>query len=76
MSLTFLGLVLVAFGALYITKPVVYRKGLWMRTSIAIRLLSEDAYKRYIKGLGYIFIAVGLGCIGWDLGLASWLTDR
>lgn len=76
MSLTFCGLVLVVFGVLYIARPAVYRKGLWMRTSVAIRLLSEAAYKRYIKALGVTFIVVGLACIGWDLGLASWLFFR
>ena len=76
MSLTLLGLVLVAFGILYVARPTVYRKGIWMRTSIAIRLLSEDAYKRYIKGLGFVFIVAGFGCIGWDQGLATLLTAQ
>lgn len=71
MPLTLGGLVLIAFGVLYLTRPTVYRRGVWLKTSMAIRLLSEDAYKRYIKGLGFAFIFVGLGCVAWDQGLAD-----
>ena len=71
MTLTIFGLVLIAFGILYLKRPTVYRKGIWMRTSIAVRMLSEDAYRRYIKGLGVVFILIGLGCVAWDNGLAD-----
>ena len=71
MSLTIVGLVLIAFGVLYLRRPAVYRKGVWMKTSIAIRMLSEDGYRRYIKGLGVVFILIGLGCIAWKHGLAD-----
>ncbi len=71
MGLTIIGLVLIAYGVLYLRRPTVYRRGVWMKTSIAIRMLSEDAYKRYIKGLGVAFIAIGLACLAWDHGLAK-----
>ncbi len=71
MRLTIIGLVLIGYGVLYLRKPTVYRRGLWMKTSIAIRTLSEENYKRYIKGLGVAFILVGAGCVAWDHGLAQ-----
>jgi hypothetical protein len=44
-------------------KPTLYRRGLWMKTSIAIRLLSEANYTRYVRGLGVVFIVAGLALI-------------
>jgi hypothetical protein len=66
MKFTLIGLMLVAFGVLYIRKPTIYRRGLWLKTSIAIRLLSEEQYKKYIKGLGFIYILAGVGLIIWE----------
>jgi len=57
------GFVLIGFGLLYLRQPALYRRGIWMKTSLAIRLLSERAYIRYIKGLGIIFILLGIGLI-------------
>jgi hypothetical protein len=48
---------------LYLWKPTLYRRGLWMKTSIAIRLLSEANYTRYMRGLGVVFIVAGLALI-------------
>lgn len=73
MRLTIIGLVLIGYGVLYLRKPTVYRRGLWMKTSIAIRTLSEENYKRYIKGLGVAFILIGAGCVAWEHGLAQFL---
>ena len=73
MRLSMVGMVLVAFGILYLRKPTVYRRGVWMKTSIAIRMLSEDGYRRYIRGLGVVFIVLGVGCIAWDQGLAGFV---
>jgi hypothetical protein len=71
MRLTIIGLVLIGYGALYLRKPTVYRRGIWMKTSIAIRTLSEENYKRYIEGLGVAFIMIGIGCVAWGHGLAQ-----
>jgi hypothetical protein len=73
MRLSIIGLVLIGYGVLYLRKPTVYRKGIWMKTSIAIRTLSEENYKRYIKGLGVAFILIGIGCVAWESGLAQLL---
>jgi hypothetical protein len=71
MTLTISGLILIAFGITYLRRPTVYRRGLWLKTSIAIRLLSEDGYKRYMKGLGVLFVISGLCLIVWEQGLAQ-----
>jgi hypothetical protein len=31
-----------------------------MKTSLAIRYLSEDNYRRYVSGLGIIYIVIGV----------------
>jgi hypothetical protein len=63
MNLVILGIVLIQFGALYLWKPTIFRRGLWMKTSIAIRMLSEANYMRYMRALGAVFIFAGLALI-------------
>ncbi|MGY2906070.1 hypothetical protein [Bradyrhizobium sp. URHC0002] len=58
-----LGLVLVAVGAVYLLKPTIFRRGIWLKTSIAIRTLSDDNYIRYMRILGVILMVFGLGLI-------------
>lgn len=67
MVLVFIGIALIAMGVLYLRKPIMYRRGIWMKTSIAIRLLSEENYRRYIQGIGILEIAIGVGFIIWAL---------
>jgi hypothetical protein len=71
MTLTVSGLILIAFGTIYLRRPTIYRRGLWLKTSVAIRLLSEAGYKRYMKGLGILFITLGVCLIVWEQGLAQ-----
>ena len=59
-----MGAVLVGFGILYIWKPDIYRRGMWMRTSVAIRTMSEDTYRKYIRSLGGLFVAGGAALLG------------
>jgi hypothetical protein len=54
-----LGVLLVGFGVVYLRNPGIFRRGIWMKTSIAIRFLSEKNYQRYMKGLGIAQIAIG-----------------
>lgn len=54
------GIVLVLLGLIYLWKPTIFRRGVWMKTSIAIRTLSETNYTRYMRGLGVVCIAAGL----------------
>lgn len=67
MNLIFAGLILIAFGGFYIKKPTIYRRGIWLKTSLAIRFLSEEGYKRYIKGIGVVYILIGCGLIIWSV---------
>lgn len=57
------GVMLIASGVVYLRKPNVFRRGIWMKTSIAIRFLSEDNYRRYMKGLGAVFIVIGAALV-------------
>jgi len=41
-----------------------------MKTSLAIRFLSEENYRRYMRGLGVMYIAIGIALnlsalLGW-----------
>jgi hypothetical protein len=66
-SVSFLGALLMATGFVYLAKPDIFRRWFWMRTSIAIRLLSEAGYRRYMRVLGVLQILGGLGVIIWDM---------
>jgi hypothetical protein len=57
------GIGLILLGLLYIWKPTIFRRGAWMKTSIAIRTLSETNYTRYMRALGFICIVVGVALI-------------
>ena len=57
------GVALILLGSLYLWKPTIFRRGLWLKTSIAVRTLSEANYIRYMRGLGIVLIVVGLALI-------------
>ncbi|MCP3476979.1 hypothetical protein NLM33_43255 [Bradyrhizobium sp. CCGUVB1N3] len=65
------GAILIAIGAIYLQKPDIFRRGVWMKTSIAIRFLSEENYQKYMRGLGIVLIAIGAVLVLWEL--ASYL---
>jgi hypothetical protein len=54
------GLALIGVGFLFLKNPDIFRRGIWMKTSIAIRTLSEDNYRRFIRVLGIASIAIGV----------------
>jgi len=56
----FVGVVLVLLGLVYVWKPTIFRRGLWLKTDIAIRMLSETNYTRYMRGLGIFLVIAGL----------------
>jgi hypothetical protein len=53
------GIAFVAIGAVCIKWPMIFRPGIWLKTSIAVRMLSEDDYRRYMRGFGVLLIVVG-----------------
>jgi hypothetical protein len=67
MRTTLIGAMMIGVGLLYLLKPGVYRRGIWMKTSLAIRLLSEENYRRYMRGLGVTSMAIGIALVLWVL---------
>jgi hypothetical protein len=63
MNLAIYGIVFILFGSVYMWKPTIFRRGIWMKTSIAIRVLSEANYTRYMRGLGLILVITGMALI-------------
>ncbi len=55
-----IGIILLCFGALYIIKPDIYRRGVWKQTDIAQRKLTPAQYTRYMRLLGVAFIITGI----------------
>ena len=62
--LALVGLFLIAAGVVFIRWPTVFRRGIWLKTSIAIRTLSEDGYRSYMQKLGFLYVTAGVGLIG------------
>ena len=64
------GFALIVLGLVYLRWPGVFRRWFWLRTSIAIRAMSEEGYRRYMRGLGIALIVIGVvlvaaGAFGW-----------
>lgn len=57
---TLFALVLIVFGVVYLWRPTIFRRGMFMRTSLAIRTFSEQNYTRYMRVLGAILIGAGV----------------
>ena len=55
-----IGLVSIAFGALYLFKPGIFRRGIWMKTSLAMRYLSPEAYRKYVRVIGAVWVLLGI----------------
>ncbi|MGZ5046016.1 MAG: hypothetical protein ACXWF0_02030 [Usitatibacter sp.] len=55
----FIGLFLVAVGGAYLRWPDMFRRGTWLKTSVAIRTMSPERYTRYMRGLGVLMIVLG-----------------
>jgi hypothetical protein len=60
------GIIFVALGLLYVRKPNLYRRGIWLKTSVAVRFLSEENYVRYMRGLGIALVVIGLSLVLWS----------
>jgi uncharacterized protein YjeT (DUF2065 family) len=54
------GMVLVAFGALYLIKPDLFQRWFWKRTAISQRLLTPEQNKVYMRILGGVFLLAGV----------------
>jgi hypothetical protein len=49
-----------AIAIVYLVKPTLFRRGIWLKTSIAVRTLSEQNYVRYMRAMGALLVIVGL----------------
>jgi hypothetical protein len=54
------GVVLIILGIVYRKNPNIYRRGIWLKTSVRIRTMSPEAYEAYMRKQGSI--AIGIGC--------------
>ena len=53
------GVLLIVLGIVYRKYPNIFRRGIWLKTSIAIRMMSPETYESYIRKPGMGFIVVG-----------------
>jgi hypothetical protein len=58
--MTRIGIILTAFGTLYLIKPNIYRSGFWKRTDIAQQKLAPAQYTKYMRILGGLFVIAGI----------------
>jgi hypothetical protein len=61
----FAGFLLIAVGILYLRKPDLFRRGIWMKTGIAERNLSPEGYIKYMRGVGLFNIVLGIALLAW-----------
>jgi hypothetical protein len=59
------GLALIALGVVYVLKPDLFRRGIWTRTSVAQRTMSPEGYLKYMRGMGVLWIVVGVALLIW-----------
>jgi hypothetical protein len=62
-----IGVMLMGIGLIYMWKPNLFRRGIWLKTSVAIRLLTEENYIKYMKGVGAVCIVIGLSLVLWSV---------
>ena len=52
-------ILLIVLGIVYRKYPNIYRRGIWLKTSITIRMMTPETYESYMRKLGAVFIALG-----------------
>jgi hypothetical protein len=53
------GLALMIVGAVCFVRPNILRGGIFMKTSLTIRLMKPETYENYMRSLGMTMIVVG-----------------
>ena len=59
-KLQFIAIVFLVLGSIYFLKPNLFRRGIWLKTSVAVRKLSPEGYIRYMRGLGIVLMIVSV----------------
>ena len=54
------GWLLILIGIVYLIKPDIFRRGIWIKTSVAQRTLSPGGYLRYMRVVGVVCVLLGL----------------
>jgi hypothetical protein len=54
---------LVGCGVLYLCRPTLFRRGFWLKRSLAIRKLSPATYVRYMRALGLVYVLLGVAIL-------------
>jgi hypothetical protein len=60
------GIAMIILGLIYLRRPTIFRRGIWLKTSIMVRALSEENYIRYMRGFGVLLIAAGVILAAFD----------
>lgn len=60
LALGVLGLIPLAFGILYLKNPNVFRRGIWIENSIAVRTKTPEEYEGYMRGQGRVWLTAGI----------------
>ena len=57
--MTFAGIWLLIIGIIYILKPDIFRRGIWLRTGLLETKLTPEAYVKFMRVLGALCIVAG-----------------
>jgi hypothetical protein len=60
------GLILIAFGVLYLIKPNLFRTGIWQKTSVTAKTKTQEEYVNYMKIVAIVLIVAGLALLAFD----------
>ena len=60
---TIIGIEAIALGSLYIVKPTILRRGIWLKKSLIMRSLSAEAYDKGMRLLGVVAVVSGVTLI-------------
>lgn len=54
------GFIFIIFGIIYIAKPNIFRRGVWLKTSMTIQTMKPKTYETYMRLLGVALILAGI----------------
>jgi hypothetical protein len=60
------GFILIAFGILYLIKPNLFQRGIWMKSSVTAKTKTPEEYRKYMRVLAIVLIVIGLILLAYD----------